>query len=97
MRTVIKNRQEFEQYLAEAVAQMERLVCGEPEDKTLKAVLRQLQAIQEWTANGQSMTRAQVAKIVMGLQAHREMGDFPVEQDLVLALNNYIESDDVDI
>ncbi|HVZ35974.1 MAG TPA: hypothetical protein VG963_26285 [Polyangiaceae bacterium] len=97
MRTVIENRQEFERYLVEAIAKMKALIVNEPDDKTLKAVLRQLEAIQQWTANGQTMTRGQVAKIVMGLQAHREMGDFPVEQDLVLALNNYIESDDVEI
>jgi hypothetical protein len=40
--------------------------------------------------NGGNMSSDQKTRIVMGLQAHREMADFPVEQDLVLALNNYI-------
>lgn len=56
----------------------------------LGAVLRQLDAIEQWTSNGRDMTSDQKNRIVMGLQAHREMADFPVEQDLVLALNNYI-------
>jgi hypothetical protein len=29
----------------------------------------------------------------MGFQAHRTLYRLPVEQDLVLALNNYIETD----
>lgn len=91
MRTRIKDRQEFDNYLLEALAKMKKLVQDVPLDKTLFAVLRQLEAIEQWTANRQNMTADQKKRIVMGLQAHREMVDFPVEQDLVLALNNYIE------
>ena len=60
MRTVIKNRQEFERYLVEATAKMKALIVNEPDDKTLKAVLRQLEAIQQWTANGQTITSATI-------------------------------------
>lgn len=92
MRTEIKTRQEFEHYLVEALAKIKKLVDDVPNDKTLFAVLRQLEAIQQWTAGGKNMSQADKERIIMGLQAHREMGDFPVEQDLVLALNNYIET-----
>jgi hypothetical protein len=38
------------------------------------------------------MTQPQKDRIVMGLQAIREMADFVVEQDLVCALHSFIES-----
>jgi hypothetical protein len=56
-------------------------------------VLRQLDAIAEWTADGQPLTREQKARIVMGLQASREMATFPVEQGVVCALHSYIEGE----
>jgi hypothetical protein len=91
MRTVIHDRQEFDRYLLEAQSKMKQLIQRAGTDPVLVAVLRQLDAIEQWTANGQNMTAEQKGSIVMGLQAHREMASFPVEQDLALALNNYIE------
>jgi hypothetical protein len=90
MRTVIQNRHEFETNLLNAQVKMRKLIQDVGPDPVLGAVLRQLEVIEQWTSNGGSMTGDQKERIVMGLQAHREMADFPVEQDLVLALNNYI-------
>jgi hypothetical protein len=92
MRTVIKDRQEFDKYLPDAQAKLNQLIQKVGPDPVLVAVLRQLDAIAQWTANGQNMTQQEKDRIVMGLQAVREMADFPVEQDLVCALHSYIES-----
>jgi hypothetical protein len=92
MRTVIKDRQEFDKYLFEAQAKMKQLIQKVGPDPVLVAVLRQLEAIAQWTANGENMTQGEKDRIVMGLQAVREMADFPVEQDFVCALHSYIES-----
>lgn len=92
MRTNIETRQEFDRLLLSALQKMKDLVTTEP-DPVLFAVLRQLDAIKEWTADGQSLTREQKSRIVMGLQASREMATFPVEQDLVCALHGYIEGE----
>ena len=91
-RTEIKSREEFDNRLQEAMAKMAVLVKDIPEDKTLFAVQRQLLAIAHWTEDGRDMTQPQKGRIAMGLQASREMMDFEVEQDLVIALHNYIES-----
>jgi hypothetical protein len=90
VRTVIQDRDEFDTYLIDAQVKMTKLIQGVGSDPVLSPVLRQLEAIEQWTSNGANMTSDQKKRIVMGLQAHREMADFPVEQDLVLALNNYI-------
>lgn len=92
MRTNIETRDQFDRYLADARDKVRDLLSTEP-DPVLFAVLRQLDAIAEWTADGQSLTREQKARIVMGLQASREMATFPVEQDLVCALHSYIEGE----
>lgn len=92
MRTVIKDRQEFDKYLPETHAKVKKLIQDLGADPVLVAVLRQLEAIEQWTANGQNMTQPQKDRIVMGLQAVREMADFVVEQDLVCALHSFIES-----
>jgi hypothetical protein len=90
MRTVIQDRHEFDMYLLDAQVKMTKLIQDVGPDPVLGAVLRQLEAIEQWTSKGGSMTGDQKERIVMGLQAHREMAEFPVEQDLVLTLNNYI-------
>jgi hypothetical protein len=92
MRTVITTRQEFERYLKEALDKMKRLSPNDTGDPTLFAVLRQLESITEWTADGEVLTGKQKSSLVMGLQASREMAGFPAEQDLVCALHSYIEA-----
>jgi hypothetical protein len=92
MRTLIKDRQEFDNHLLDAQTRVKQLIQKVGPDPVLAAVTRQLEAIASWTANGQNMSQQQKDRIVMGLQASREMADFPVEQDLVCALHNYLES-----
>lgn len=92
MRTYIETRAEFDRHLADALRKLRHLVSTEA-DPVLSAVLRQLEAIEEWTTDGQNLTREQRGRIVMGLQASREMATFPVEQDLVCALHSYIEGE----
>jgi hypothetical protein len=92
LRTTIETREQFDRHLPDAIERMKELTSTEA-DPVLFAVLRQLQAIAEWTADGQTLTREQKARIVMGLQASREMATFPVEQDLVCALHSYIEGE----
>jgi hypothetical protein len=91
MRTLIKDRQEFDNSLLEAQAKMKQLIEKIRPEPVLISVLRQVEAIQQWTASGQDMSKDQKARIVTGLQTHREMASYTVEQDLVLALDNYIE------
>lgn len=91
-RTDIKNREEFDKYLAEAIPKLAKLAKEMPDEKVFFAVHRQLEAIKGWTADGKNMTRAQKDKIIMGVQASREMDGFYVEQNLVIALDNYIEA-----
>jgi hypothetical protein len=92
VRTIIKDRQELDSHLLEAQTKMKQLIQKAGPDPVLLAVLRQLEAIASWTANGRNMTQQEKDRIVMGLQADREMADFPVEHDLVCALHSYIES-----
>jgi hypothetical protein len=93
MRTQIRSRQEFEKHLAEAIVKMKKLIQTEGDDPILIAVLRQLEAVEQWTSGDRNLTADEKKRIVMGLQAHRQMQDFPDEQDLVLALHVYIETD----
>lgn len=92
MRTIIKNRKEFDDCLAKAIPTIKQLVVDAGHDPVLAVVLRQLEAIQQWTANGQDVTPEQDQRIYMGLQASRQMADFPDERDIVIALDSYIKS-----
>jgi hypothetical protein len=89
VRPDIHTRPEFDRLLQEALVKMRALVQKVP-DPVLKAVLRQLEAVEQWTAGGQNLTKAQKDRLVMGLQASREMADFEDEQDLIFTLYNYI-------
>lgn len=93
MRTTIIDRSDFDKRLQETLSLIIQRCNEEPGEPVLEAIRRQLEAISQWTSDGSSLTRAQKSRIVMGLQAHRELSHLPVEQDLVLALNNYIETD----
>ena len=93
MRTRILDRQDFDRRLQETLALIQQRCSEDPGEPVLEAIRRRLEAIVQWTSDGSSLTRAQKSRIVMGLQAHRELSHLPVEQDLVLALNNYIETD----
>jgi hypothetical protein len=86
----IQTRQEFNTCLRDALDMFRKLVHDNPGDKTIFAVHRQLEAIEGWTAGGNDMTEAQKKRIVMGLQAQRELMDFPDEKALVISLHNYI-------
>jgi hypothetical protein len=86
----ILTRQEFDICLREALDMFRELVQDNPDDKTVVAVRRQLEAIEEWTAGGKNMTEDQKERIVMGLQAQRELMDFSDEKDLAISLHNYI-------
>jgi hypothetical protein len=92
MRPVIQSRKEFDDYLLEAIPKINKLIADAGADPVLVSVLRQLEAIQQWTANGQDVTPEQNKRIIMGLQALREMASFPDEQDLVVTIDNYIKT-----
>jgi hypothetical protein len=92
VRPVIKDRQEFDDCLLAALPTIKRLIAGAGADPVLVSVLLQLQAIQQWTANGQDVTPEQNKRIVMGLQALRQMENFPDEQDLIVTIDNYIKT-----
>ena len=86
----IKTRQEFDSRLHDALDMFAKLVQDNPGDKTIFAVHRQLEAIEGWTAGGKNMTEDEKQRIVMGLQASRELMDFVDEADLVKSLHNFI-------
>ncbi len=86
----IQTRREFETHLRDALRMFEKLAQDNPDDQTIFAVRRQLEAIEGWTASGKNMTEDQKKRIVMGLQAQRELMDFPDEKDIIISLHNYI-------
>jgi hypothetical protein len=92
MRPVIRNRQEFDDCLLEALPKITQLIADAGADPVIASVLRQLEAVQQWTANGQDVTPDQNKRIIMGLQALRQMESFPDEQDLVVTIDNYIKT-----
>jgi hypothetical protein len=71
---------------------MKKLVADEGADPVLISVLRQLEAIEQWTANGQDVTSEQNKDLVLGIQALRQMEDFPDEQDLVVTIDHHIKT-----
>lgn len=77
--------------MSEAIPRIKQLIEVDA-DPVLISVLRQLGAIQHWTANGQDVTPEQNKRVTMGLQALRQMADFPDEQDLVVTIDNYIKT-----
>jgi hypothetical protein len=92
MRPLFQNRQEFDDGVSEAIPKIKQLIADVGADPVLVSVLRQLEAIQQWTANGQDVTPDQNKKLILGLQALREMADFTDEQELVVRIDNYIKT-----
>ena len=92
MRPLITSRHEFDAYVSEAIPKLEGLINAVGPDPVLVSVLRQLEAIQQWTAGGKDVTPEQNTRIIMGIQALREMADFPDEKDLVVTIDNYIKT-----
>jgi len=92
MRPLIRSRQEFDNSVDEAIPKIKQLITDVGSDPVLVSVLRQLEAIQQWTANGLDLTPEQDKRITMGLVALRQMAAFPDEQDLVVTIDNYIKT-----
>lgn len=92
MRPLFQNRQEFDDGVSEAIPKIKQLIADVGADPVLVSVLRQLEAIQQWTANGQDVTPDQNKRLILGLQALREMADFTDEQELVVRIDNYIKT-----
>jgi hypothetical protein len=90
----IDGRADFFDALENAIAQVQRVIAKHPKDVNFTAVLNQLEAIAEWTANGRTPTEAERGKIGMGLRLHREyevIDDLEIDglKKLVTPLNNY--------
>lgn len=92
MKPLFQNRKEFDDGVSEAITKLQQLIADVGPDPVLVSVLRQLEAIRQWTANGQDVSPDQNQKLILGLQALREMADFPDEQALVVRIDNYIKT-----
>lgn len=92
----IDNRADFFRELAKATAQVKLVISQHPKDFNFQAVLTQLEAIAQWTANDRTPTKEERGKIGMGLRLHREYevtNDLEIAKlkDIVTSVNNYFE------
>jgi hypothetical protein len=85
----IRNREEFLHVLARTSAEMDNLVARERAYPVWALLQRQLHSMQEWTANGASLTEFQRGKVSIGLVAARELEPAPdaAMEDLVTRLH----------
>jgi len=91
----INSRADFQKELDDVKLLCERAVQRLPGERLLGSVLRQLEALQTWTANGRTPTPDERKRIVMGIQMYREY-EMTDDDELyglrgrVGALNNYV-------
>lgn len=71
----LNSRADFFRVLAEAIATARRGLAIEPNSPVTQIALRQLEAMQAWTANGRTPTAAEQNRIDVGVLAGRELSD----------------------
>lgn len=92
----INNRSDFFRELARAKRLAQGLIARFPNDVNFRAVLTQIEAIEQWTANGRTPTKDERAKIGMGPRLHREYEvtsdpEILELKDVASGANNYFD------
>jgi hypothetical protein len=92
----INGRSDFFTLLGEAKQLVHSILKRRTNDPILDSVRTQIEAIEQWTANGRTPDPAERGRIGMGLRMSREMGD-ETDPDiqhltrLATVLQNYVE------
>ncbi len=68
----INNRADFQTVLDKAITDGKALHTTRPGDETIEAIVRQLEAVKAWSANGQIPTEDDRESIDIGVRASRE-------------------------
>jgi hypothetical protein len=71
----LNSRADFFRVLAKALDTARRGLAIEPRSRTTQIALRQLEAMQAWTANGRAPTADEQNRIDVGVLAGRELSD----------------------
>lgn len=90
----INGRENFQTLLDKAIADGKALRATRPGDDTVDAIIRQLEAVKGWSANGRTPTDDERESIDIGVRASRELeGDDEVYAwtRVLYALDAYIE------
>jgi hypothetical protein len=90
----INSRADFQAVLDQAIADGKALLAQRPGDETIDVIVRQLEAVKTWSANGRTPTKEERESIDMGVRASRELeGDDEayVWTRALYALDAYIE------
>jgi hypothetical protein len=92
----INSRADFFKEVARAKKLANSILNRKPEEVPLKGVVRQLEAIEKWTAKGRTPTRKERKSLDMGYRMHRAYEDWDDRdigelKDVVTNLANYFE------
>ena len=71
----LNSRADFLSMLNGALREGSGFLAKDPGDDTIVSILRQLEALTTWTANGREPTRAERRSVDFGLRASREFDD----------------------
>jgi hypothetical protein len=73
---------DFDRLLQHARTEVARMAAAEPDFNAIAVVLRQLDALHAITRDGRAPVQDEKDRFNFGLIASRELGDYPVAQDL---------------
>ena len=82
MPSSLKSFEEFDQLLAGARAELERMSTAEPDDGAIASVRRQLDALHGWTRGGRCPSQDEKDQLNFGQIASRALETYPVAGDL---------------
>lgn len=90
----IDSRADFHTVLDKAISDGKALHAQRPGDETIEAIIRQLEAVKAWSANGRAPTEDERGSVDIGVRASREFeGDDEAYAwtQALYALDAYIE------
>lgn len=76
----IRDRRTFFDALERAIVETRSMLAQMPDDPYFTSMLRQLEAIQTWTANGREPTRDERKRIPIGRTLVRELSPAPTDE-----------------
>ncbi len=82
MPSPLKSFEEFDQLLATAREELDRMSIAEPDDGAIDSVKRQLDALHGWTRGGRCPGQDEKDKLNFGLIASRALDTYPVADTL---------------
>jgi hypothetical protein len=90
----INSRADFQSVLDKAITDGKALLAKRPGDETIDVIVRQLEAVKIWSANGRTPIKEERETIDMGVRASRELegdDDAYAWTRAIYALDAYIE------